>query len=280
MESVNSDIFSIDKSRYYIKEKNNNKIFCKKSSPDEYNSLVLARQILSSYSRLKIGNQEYKIIVPKVYKYQDDIIEMQYFSGNNLELLLRSSDTHLDAVNYLNNIFIFLINNEFNWIDFAPRNILLNNNEICLVDFEKKLSSSLDDKTKYLQNHVYEEYASFIFENERLFSIDEVFALKESNNVEMNIDLIEIKRCKYLCEVLYNKNIISTLEYFEAWKMLLRAEIPFILNDNIIFPRLYLSKILKDKNYSNDPYYNYANRVIEFNECTNPIEKVKILKKS
>lgn len=280
MKYINDQIFSIDKSRYYIKDGNDKgRIFCKKSSSIEYNSLLFAKQILSSYSSVKIDGHDYKICVPNVYFYQDNIIEMQYFKGENLELLLRDSSTHSKGVHYLNSILTFLINNGFNWIDFAPRNILINNTEICLIDFEKKLSSSIKDKKKYLQNHVYEEYASFIFESERLLSIDDVFSLGESDNNLISIDSIKIKRCKYLCEILYYNSPISILEYFAAWKMILNAELPFILDNDMIFPRLYLSKLLENKNLSNEPYYNYVNRIIEVNECLKPEEKIKVLKK-
>lgn len=281
MESVNNDIFSIDKSRYYIKDGNdNNKFFCKKSTSNEYNSLLLAKEILSSYSSLKINNHNYKICVPDVYRYENNIIEMQYFDGQNLELLLRNFNTHLQGVNYLNNIFNFLIDSGFNWVDFAPRNILLSDDKICLIDFEKNLSDSIDDKMKYLQNHVYEEYTSFIFENERLYSIDDVFSTKSLDDKEINLQSIKIKRCKYLCETLYNKTKISTLEYFLAWKMILKSEIPFVLDNDMFFPRMYLSKILKNKDNSIEPYYLYANKIIEVNECYNLKEKVKVLKKS
>lgn len=280
MEYINSDIFSLDKSRYYIKDENeNSKFFCKRSTSIEYNSLLLAKQILSSYSVLKIDGHDYKICVPNIYSYQNNVIEMQYFNGQNLELLLRNSSTHYQGVIYLNSILIFLINKGFNWVDFAPRNILINSNEICLIDFEKNLSSSIEDKKKYLQNHVYEEYASFIFENERILSIDDVFSLEECNNKQINIDTIKIKRCKYLCELLYSASKITMLEYFAAWKMILKAELPFILNDNMIFPRLYLSELLKNKHFSSKPYYIYANRIIEVNKCSKLEEKIKVLKK-
>lgn len=280
MDYINNDIFSIDKSRYFIKNGNkNSKIFCKKSTFNEYNALLFARQILSTYAPLRIDDCDYKIRVPNIYSYQDNVIEMQYFNGHNLELLLRNKDTHLQGVKYLNNILTFLIDNGFNWVDFAPRNILISNDEICLIDFEKDLSSSIEDKRKYLQNHVYEEYGSFIFEDERLLSIDDIFSLDKFNDDVIYIDSIKIKRCKYLCELLYNKYKINTLEYFTAWKKILKAELPFIFNDEIIFPRLYLSKILENKNHSIEPYYNYANRIIEVNECLIPEEKIRVLKK-
>lgn len=280
MNFVNGNIFSIDEARYYIKSSNEDgKVFCKKSTLSEYNSLLLAKEILSSFSSLEINNHNYKICVPDVYGYENNIIEMQYFDGQNLELLLQNFNTHLQGVDYLNNIFLFLINNGFNWVDFAPRNILLSDDKICLIDFEKSLSGSINDKIKYLQNHVYEEYASFIFENERLYSIDDIFPTELSNNNEIDLQSIKIKRCKYLCEILYNKHKISTLEYFHAWRMILKSEIPFVLDKDMIFPRIYLSKILENKDNSIEPYYLYANRVIKVNECSNLEEKARVLKK-
>lgn len=126
MNFENADIFSIDKSRYFVKcDIQNNKVFCKKSTIEEYNSLILAKQILSSYPNLQIDGYKYKVIVPNVYNYYDNIIDMQYFNGKNLELILRDNNTHFQGVNYLNNILAFLITKGFNWVDFAPKNILI-----------------------------------------------------------------------------------------------------------------------------------------------------------
>ena len=61
--------------------------------------------------------------------------------------------------------------------------------------------------------------------------------------------------------------------------MILKAETPFTLDGEIIFPRLFLSKILEKKNYSNEPYYNYADRIIKINECTDLKEKIRLLKR-
>ena len=278
MEYIDKNIFSLDCSRYFIKHDNKNRrIFCKKSTIMEYKHLLLAEQLLSTYSLLKVNNRSYKVCVPNIYAYHDSIIEMEFFNGYNLELLLRNENTHLQGVKFLNNLLIFLLEKGFNWIDFAPRNILIGNNQICLIDFEKELSSLIIDKSIYLQNHVYEEYSSFIFENERLLSIDDVFSIKTFNNYDVNINSIKIIRCKYLCELLYNKSHINILDYYDVWKLILKAEIPFIFNENMIFPRLYLGGILKDKEISNKPYFKYANKIIEINECNSPEEKFKIL---
>lgn len=279
MEYIDKDIFSIDRSRYFIKDENGRKIFCKKNTTvNEYNYLLLAKQIISNYTSLKVRGCSYKICIPEVYDYRDNIIEMQFFDGNNLELLLRNNDTHRQGVEFLNNLLTFLMENGFGWIDFAPRNILIGNGEICLIDFEKELSNSIIDEIAYLQNHVYEEYSSFIFENERLLSIDDVFPSKISNSYDIDIDSIKIKRCKYLCELLYNKSQINILDYYVAWKLILEAELPFVFNNSMFFPRLYLSKLLKDKTFSNEPYYNYANKIIEVSKCHLPKEKIRILK--
>lgn len=278
MDDINQKIFSLDSSKYFIKFSNQNgKIFCKRSTSDEYNSCILAKDILSRYPDIKIGNNYYQIRIPQLYNYSNGILEMEFFYGDNLELLLRSKETHSQGVLYLNSILEFLISKGFNWGDFAPRNILINDNEICIVDFEKSLMNFIDNQIEYLQNHVYEEYSSFIFENERLWSIDDVFLLNETENVNISIESIKIKRCKYLCKLLYNTETISLLEYLNAWKLILKAEIPFIYNDNYIFPRIYLSKTLENKKETDTVYYDYAKEIIEISGFKSPKEKIKLL---
>lgn len=277
MKYVDTNIFSIDESRFFVENKGSGLNFCKLSSLREYESLLYAKQILESYSTLNICGHNHKIVVPDVYDFKNNIINMKYFRGQNLESLLRNKNTHKIGVKYLNEIFTFLFDKGFGWQDFAPRNILLNSDIICLVDFEKGISNCINDKTKYLQNHVYEEYSSFLFEKERCISIDEVFA--ENDNAEkIDLNSIKIKRCKYLCDLLYNKSEISCLEYYKAWKKILKAEIPFVIDNNIIFPRIFLSKTLANKDSSNAPYYNYANKILEINNCTKNNDKVLILK--
>ena len=275
MTKIDDNIFSLDKSRFYIKDDHNGKkIFCKKSTEIEYNSLLFAKNLISTYTNLQIDNCSYNIIIPTVYNYENNIIDIEYFDGYNLESLLRNPNYHIIAVKYLNALFSFLLENGFNWVDFAPRNILINENNICLVDFEKGLTSTINDSKLYLQNHVYEEYSSFIFEKERLLSIDEVFSIHEKKDDKIFINSIHIKRCKFLCELLYDKLEITLQDYMKAWKMILYAEIPFILNDNMFFPRLYLSNLLGNKKCDESTYYSYASKIIEVNNSKNNEEKI------
>ena len=265
---MKNEIFSLDKSRICIDKSGSTPIFRKKTNIDEVNNLLKAKNLLENFSNVLIKEKNYTIKVPKVYDFDDktETIKMEFFKGKNLETLIRNKDTHTEYVYFLNYLLDFLISNNFSWGDFAPRNILVSSNEICLVDFEKQFYNKIDNLSEYLHNHVYEEYSSFLFLNERIFSIDDVFSIDSFKNEKINIDDIKIKRLKYLAKTMFeNNNSIYYADYLKIWKYILTAEIPFIYNDNFIFPRLFLSNILENKLVNDVCYYNYSKAIILLN---------------
>ena len=100
------------------------------------------------------------------------MVKMNFFNGVNLETLLLIISTRTEAIIFLNKLLEFILLNDFYWVDFSPRNILINKNDkkICFVDFEKGLSFKENNLIHFFRNHVYEEYSSFLLLNERILN--------------------------------------------------------------------------------------------------------------
>ena len=258
MKDLNN-VFSFDEKKIKISDNCVHKI----SNIIEYQNLLHLREKLKG-SKILIDNKRYTLYIPHVYSYHDGMIKMEYFSGNNLELLLRNPVTHNYAVKILNGVLLYIIQNEIWWSEFAPRNILISNNTICLIDFEKEIDS-FNNKILFLRNHVYEEYISFIFYKERIFDDDQIFKLQDNeNNFYFPISDIKIKRILYLAKLYLKKNIISYQDYLFLYKMITNVETPYISNEGeFVFPRIHLGTLLIDKEIDNNAYNNYCSEVIK-----------------
>lgn len=206
----------------------------KKSSESEFKTMKkaceLTRNLLNVY-------------VPQLYSFENNIICMERCFGDNLELLLRNDRTHNLGVQHLNYLLQYFMSNNFYWKDFAPRNILVNDKNYIIVDFERGLSESNINEKLYLIDSVYEEYSAFLLPNERIISVDEVFDIP----LERNIKLSSIKS-KRVCEVLsllgYSDNVPFFI-YLLAIKMIVLNEEPYIEDDNIIYPLVELENYIK-----------------------------------
>ena len=139
--------------------------------------------------------------------------------------------------------------NDFYWVDFSPRNILINkeNKKICFVDFEKGLKFKNNDLIQFFRNHVYEEYSSFLLLNERILNGEKIFKLQPlEKNITINKNEIKIKRVKATANKLNFPDIITQDQFLEIYRMFLIAELPQYTNNEIIFPRVELEKILEE----------------------------------
>ena len=263
-------IVSFDNNKTWVIEKEDKFVFCKKTNKSEDNTIKKISKILNE-SKILINDKEYFLYIPKVYNWDNNnkILYMQFCHGKNLEFILRDEKTHKLGCTILNEVLNFFIVNKIFWVDFAPRNILINNNKIILVDFEKGLSPKNTKVYDYLRNHVYEEYCLFLFENERIYSDDFVFKIRKSEENEIyNISEIKSIRIKEMAIKLgYNKQITNT-EYIEILKIFILVEKPKIIDGSFYFPGVYLDNIITD---NNNLYINkYISKVLElYNKIDN-----------
>ncbi len=261
------EIISFDNERIQISTDNSTKYINKKTSQLEVENLKMAREYLNS-KILNILNCEYSIEIPKIKCWDEEkkIVKMDFFDGKNLESMLRSGITRKEAIMFLNNLLEFILVNDFYWVDFSPRNILINeiNKKICFVDFEKGLSFKNINLIDFFRNHVFEEYSSFLFLNERILNGNEIFKLRpEEEEITHYKNYIKIKRVKATANKLNYPDIITQNQFLEIYRMFLIAELPQKSSGNIIFPRVELEKILETKKTNPMAYDEYADKIIQ-----------------
>lgn len=260
-------ITSYDEKKVWVILHNNERLFCKQTKVNEVETnLVLAKEL--SNKKMSISGNEFELSVPLIHNWDDSkgVLMMEYCDGTNLEFILRNKKTYNFGVNILNELLKFFIENGIYWIDFAPRNILIKDNKINIVDFEKGLGFYNDIKD-YLRNHVYEEYGSFSFLKDRIYMPNEIFDIElEDHKKSYYIQDIGPKRIKTIAKLLGYKDYLTQKEYLQIIKTFIIAEEPKIINDEFVFPRVILEQILKDKNTNPTAFENYALEVIKINK--------------
>lgn len=260
-------IISFDKERIYTTNDNGITYLNKITKHTEIENLKKAKEYLSKKS-VKIADNEYKIEIPKIYDWNEEtnIVKMDFFNGINLETLLRTISSRTEAITFLNKLLEFILSNCFYWVDFSPRNILINkkNKKICFVDFEKGLTFEENNLIHYFRNHVYEEYSSFLLINERILNGEEIFRLQQSEkNMTIKKNEIRIKRVKATANKLNYPSLITQEQFLDIYRMFLIAELPQIVSQKIIFPRVELENILETKKTNPFAYDEYADKIIK-----------------
>ena len=175
---------------------------------------------------------------------------MEFLVGDNLEIELRTPKHHDNAVIETNSLFQYFYDNQLYWGDFAPRNIIIDNENkiIKLCDFERGIASHTSKK-EYLQNYAYEEYAAFLFPSERHFSekLNDIFIV--DNPEPIKLCDIHSNRVK---SIIKNRNIpentLTTQTIANINKMIILAETPYKKNESAVFPIVRLEQI-KDNSY-------------------------------
>lgn len=257
-------VISLEQKRIKYETVNNKQIVRKQTSSQEKDNLIKAKEFLKD-KNIKIENSYYSIHVPDIYSWDDttNILSMSYCSGKNLELLLRDINNRQSAIPFLQYLMRFILIHNFYWQDFAPRNIIINDQTIYLVDFEKGLDFSINNLQAFFRNHVFEEYSSFLLPNERLISDEQIFCPSpEEKNKKIHVDDIQVKRIKSIAIALGYDDTISMETYLNIQKMIIKAEEPFYNGSNIIFPRVALVKMLENKKINSSLYQKYANEIL------------------
>lgn len=256
---------SYDEKKVWVIEDGSNSIFCKKSSMNELNTNLIFSEKLKNES-IVVDNQKYKLNIPNIYDFNefDGILKMEFCKGVNLEFLLRNKKTYKLGMKILNSLLKYMLDNNLQWIDFAPRNVLIDGNNLNLVDFEKGINNT--DIFGYLRNHVYEEYGSFMLPEDRMYMPDEVFDINKNSSIIHFIKDIGPKRIKAVADILGYKDFLTEYEYLQIIKTFIIAEIPIKQSNDYVFPRVYLEQILKDKMVNPQAFYNYGNEVLKINE--------------
>ena len=262
------EIISLDPTRTWCERLDGRFVFKKITNKEEVDLLRYAHSVLNN-KEIITSKQTFSIRVPEILNWdnQASLLTMSYCEGENLECLLCTSSTRDFAVELLQALFKFIIVNHFFWYDFAPRNILISSNVIYFVDFEKGIDNNVKHIKLFLRTHVYEEYSSFLLKNERLYSADYVYSLYNGeSDITISISDIKVKRFKAIALQLGYDGTILLSELLKIQHMIINVEEPHLSDDEIIFPRIKLVKMLEDKLKNPQVYVDYAKLIVKASE--------------
>ena len=239
LEVLNLEVISLTEGKVILKDD----CVIKKSNQTEYMNLVQSATLVEKLPSLELDTEKRKIKTPKVYNFDHQVIRMERFYGTNVELGLRDLSTHKKYVEYLNFIFLYFLQNNFYWLDFAPRNILINEDSICLFDFERGFLAEQKSNLEYLrQPNVYEEYAAFLLPEERIYSIRDIFMSEDSHLI--NIEEIGSKRVKTILKLWNYIDFVPYSVYLKALQTIVEAEIPYFEGAEIRYPLVKLEEFI------------------------------------
>ena len=258
-------VISFDPQKTWSEIQGDSLVFKKVTTRLEVDFLNFSQSYLANKAVL-IDRKQYYIKVPEIYEWDENrsVLTMSFCTGNNLECILRNTETHSIGVHILNVLLSFILENNFYWYDFAPRNILINDDTIFFVDFEKGIDTEIKHLMLFLRHHVYEEYSSFLLPHERIISAETVFS-KYDGEVDYLIPIsdIKMKKIKSVATALGYDASISLVQLLNVQKMIISAEEPYFKNETIIFPRIKLVELLKDKVTNPNVYEIYAKIILE-----------------
>lgn len=239
-------IVSFDPIKTWVEQTENLIAFCKKTNIDELKNIKKINKIILNKT-IKIDDKTYNIKTPKVIRWDEatKILYLKYCNGKNLEFILRNEKTHKEGVVILNNLLTFFIKNNIFWCDFAPRNIIIGEDTIYIVDFEKDIKSNLNYR-EYLRFNVLEEYCLFLFEEERIYNVDDVLFQPKEKNIKYKFENIRDKRYIYIAKELGYENVLTKKDYLFILKRLIEIETPKIIKNTFYFLGVELDKIFRN----------------------------------
>ncbi len=262
-------IVSYDSKKTWIINRNNSLIFCKKTNFDEVDNIKYITKLISN-EIITISGKKYILGIPRIINWDSasNILYLEYCEGENLEFYLRSETRHFEGRDIINGLLDFFIKNKIFWIDFAPRNIIINSDKIFIVDFEKGILSSATPLVEYFRNHVYEEYCLFLLKSERKKYFDNIFYVSEQENLIFDLEKIESDRFREIAKMLGYTETITKREYLQILKIVTDVEEPYIKDGKFVFPGVILDKFIIN-NKSLNPIIDYAREVLRLYKIKN-----------
>lgn len=113
-------VISMTKGRIRQDRINGQEIIIKKSSFEEIKKIEQARKFLKGHTIL-LGGKDFTFHVPKIYDYKNNEIYMEFLTGNNLEINLRTPRHRNEAVKTTNLLFQYIYDSHLYWGDFLKK---------------------------------------------------------------------------------------------------------------------------------------------------------------
>lgn len=214
----------------------------------ELEGLIEARGQISG-QQLQAGTSSYTLSVPQAYEWNeaDGNLVLEYCPGENLELMLRDQGKRPRAVEILNAMLRYCLDEPFYWHDFAPRNILVDGDKLHILDFERGIKpDGVNDHQGFLEGKIYREYAAFLLPTERLVSTDVIFSEQE-DCTPVRVATIDSKWIKRILARTHGvRDEICRGDILAATRTLVDAEEPYQKQDGTVeFPIIELEGLKK-----------------------------------
>lgn len=244
-------VISLTKGKVWKTNFNGKSVYAKKTNRAELENLLKGKKFLKD-KYLNINEKIYKIDIPEVYNWNQEAncMIMEECVGSNLELRLREKERREEGVIILHSVLKFMIDNKFYWKDFAPRNIIIGEDIIYLVDFERGLEFEVGNIKDFFRENVYEEYVALLLPEERPISKEKILKISEEENKKIDLGTIHSSRIRRIAQKKKITNEISYTQYMKILDMILIAEEPKRNESGeVIYPIVELEEILEKKGY-------------------------------
>lgn len=220
----------------------------KKTTEKEYKNILLAQQHLLKHQPALTSEAygEIRILVAETAEWDRDkqLLSTLFCDGENIEGLLRETigSNRNELIELIRKSFEAFKANGFLWGDFAPRNMIWNQQQgiIWLVDFERELQ--LKDCAvepylfnRYVRSYSREEFSCFLTsrEKESLFK----GLLDEDPKGIIPTEQITSKRRRALLKALFGEKKHYSLNKIRHMEDIMSAmATPFLVHDVFFFP--------------------------------------------
>lgn len=222
------------------------------TSLNEFDQIVSAEKyLIDNPFFVKQGKLKISPVTVLGWDNARSVVVTEYFSGVNLESLLRSHDLHgrKEVLALIKELFNGMREIGFLWGDCAPRNIIINEDVgyIKIVDFERKLilnkkSAEKGSFCRYIRNYSREEFSCFLSEDEQNYVFSD-FMLPE-DNMDIKVDDIGSGRKKKMLESLFGyKDSYDIGEVRHVEDLMVFVATPFYIDGKMFYPMDCLDEI-------------------------------------
>lgn len=226
----------------------------KTTSFAEYRNMIKAHEhIMKHPINLKLGSTRLSLSPVPILNWDENsaVLVTKFAQGDNLEHILRDygNSGRRDWIALVRQLLAKLRVTGFLWGDFAPRNMIFQNDKrrIAIVDFEREQTfrDGVIKRTffsRYVRNYSREEFSCFLVKDEQDFLFEGFFTKEVQGYIP--VSEISSKRKKALLSLMFGrKEAYSVEEVEEVEDMMANVATPFLVDDALFFPMDVLDRV-------------------------------------
>jgi len=256
----NFSVTSLEYGRVNLIQKNGISLVSKKTTIKEHNNLTRTKKWLKKNGDF-LGHKTglcFDVSVPKIveWKEADNILVMEYCRGVNLEAeLMKNNRNRSFYINLISDLLHWVKIKSFYWQDFAPRNILFDeeNLKVTLIDFESNLKIGNKPMLSknfnfFLQNRIILELSTVLFPEEQKYLCPNIW--KYTKHTLLPLDEVNgRRRRKYILWHHPKVHKIKHADLVQIERQIVSIATPFYNKKQIYYPLHQLSKINSPEKY-------------------------------